>query len=391
MGLEEEILDSLEKYMSTDVYYEEGRVLSSTCTNPHPFALRVFRRFQLANLGDPGLFPGAKLLEKQALRIIGELFHHPHLEQDHQIGHFVTGGTEANLTALWTARNRWLAASKTRDRSKATIVAAESAHLSIEKTANMLNVSLLKVPVTEDHVFDVDWMMEHVDPRNVVAIVATAGTTLLGAIDPIRELSEYSADNDVWLHVDAAIGGFILPFYPLLGRGEVLFDFQLEGVRSITADVHKMGMCPVPGGTVVFRDPEDLKHITFYLPYLLPEARVQSTMTGTRTAGAAIAFHALYQLLGREGFASTVKECLENTNVLKEQMIQKGLNPVIEPPMNILGFQPVTENTKRILKRLHDRRWRISEVKGILRFVLMPHVKRHHLISFLVDWDECSD
>ncbi len=386
---EHEILDEIKRITTNDVYYDTGRVLSSTCTTPHEFALSVFRRYQLANLGDPGLFPGAKRIERLALQQIASLLHHPAPISTEQLGHFVTGGSEANLTALWAARNRWRKHHTSKGMNQGLIVTAESAHLSIDKAADMLGLKIVKVPLTNGYVMDVEWLQEHVNPNEVVAISATAGTTLLGAIDPIHELSDYCVDHDIWLHVDAAIGGFVFPFYPLIGRKEVSFDFKLEGVQSITSDVHKMGLCPVPGGTVIFRDPIDLENITFHLPYLLPEARTQSTVTGTRTAGAAIAFYALYQLLGDKGFAQIVAECLENVTFLKDQLVKRGLRPVIEPPMNILGVKFTTDALKRILKCMHQKKWRVAEVHGILRFVIMPHVKRDHLIQFLEDWDRC--
>lgn len=391
IGRKEEIREIIKKITSDDVYYEMGKVLSSTCTTPHEFALQLFREYQLANLGDPGLFPGAKRIEQLAIHQIAELLHHPdHEDVDRLLGHFVTGGSEANLTALWAARNWWRKKKGTTANRDGIIVAAESVHLSIDKAADLLGLELVKVPLTENHQMDVQWLQDHVNPQHVVAISATAGTTLLGASDPIAELSEYCMDHDLWLHVDAAIGGFIFPFYPLIGRKSVAFDFNLEGVRSMTADVHKMGMCPVPGGTVIFRSADYLKTITHHLPYLLPQARMQSTVTGTRTAGSAVAFYGLYQLLGKEGFAQIVAECLENVAFLKEQMIKRGFKPVIDPPMNILGVVPVSRETQAILRCLYQKKWRVAEVNGILRFVIMPHVKRAHLIQFLNDWDECN-
>ncbi len=385
---EQEIIAKLESMMDHDVYYDTGRVMSSTCTKPHEFALKVFRRYQLANLGDPSLFPGAKNVERLALRKIASLLHHPFVDVREPIGHFVSGGSEANLTALWAARNTWRKNRASKGTSNGILVAAESAHLSVEKAADLLGLRLVKVPLDEDHQMNVEWIQENLDPSKIVALSATAGTTMLGVVDPLRELSEYCIDHDIWLHVDAAIGGFIFPFYPLIGRKEVMFDFRLEGVRSITADVHKMGMCPVPGGTVLFRNSKDLENITFHLPYLLPASRMQSTMSGTRSAGSAIAFYALHELLGNDGFAEIVKNCLENVEYLKNEMKKRNMQPVIDPPpMNILGLVPVTERIKKVLELMYLRKWRVAEVDGVLRFVIMPHLKRKHLLEFLDDWD----
>ena len=90
--------------------------------------------------------------------------------------------------------------------------------------------------------------------KNTVAIVASAGSAELGAIDPIASLSKLALDYRVYLHVDAAFGGLVIPFLKDLGYSAPDFDFHCEGVQSITVDPHKMGMSSIPAGGILFRD-----------------------------------------------------------------------------------------------------------------------------------------
>lgn len=96
---EEKLLQELESRFRKDFTYESGRIIGSMCTNPHPLARKVYSRFLETNLGDSGLFPAIAELEREAVNMLGNL-----LSNSEASGHIVTGGTEANLLALWTAK-----------------------------------------------------------------------------------------------------------------------------------------------------------------------------------------------------------------------------------------------------------------------------------------------
>ena len=236
------MLAELKKIREQDQRYDDGKILCSMCTKPHPIAEKAYQLFLNSNLGDPGLFPGSVQLEKEVINQLATLLH-----GENCVGFIVSGGTEANLLALLAARNMAHV-------SQPEVVLPESAHFSFTKICNLLN--LKPVYAGLDSSFRVDFSsVEKCVNKNTVAIVGTAGTAELGAVDPIEELSQIALEHNVWLHVDAAFGGLVIPF---LKNAKFKFDFNLEAVKSMTVDPHKMGMAAIPAGGIIFRDSQSL-------------------------------------------------------------------------------------------------------------------------------------
>jgi tyrosine decarboxylase/aspartate 1-decarboxylase len=216
--------------------------------------------------------------------------------------------------------------------------------------------------------------------NNTVAIVGTAGTAELGAVDPISELSEIALRHNVFLHVDAAFGGLVIPF---LKGIKPQFDFNLEGVQSITVDPHKMGMAAIPAGGILFRDDKALDFIKTETPYLTD--KVQYTIVGTRTGAAAASVWAVLKALGMDGFQKVVGNCMKNTKLLADGVEKAGFKLVAAPTLNLVAFR--SENTKGLAEKLWKRGWCISYVPryDCIRVVVMPHVKRRYALAFLSD------
>lgn len=365
---EDTILDELKNAALENVPYE--RVLSSMCTTPHPIALKAYRDFIVSNLGDPKLFPGTASLERACIGMLGELLHLPSAA-----GYITTGGTESNIQALRTARQL-----KNVDSGKANIVLPESAHYSFEKAAQMLGVKLKRAPLDADLKADVDAMAGLVD-RNTIALVAVAGTTEFGQVDPVPAISKLALDEGLFLHVDAAFGGFVIPF---LGDAEKYrFDFELPGVMSVAVDPHKMGMSTIPSGGLLYRDERYMKLLEISAQYLT--SRVQSSLAGTRSGASAAGTYAVMRYLGREGYRRIVSRCMDNTMLLYDELRGLGLEPVIRPVMNIVTFK--VSDAQGVRKRLCDMNWYVSTTTRpeSLRMVVMPHVTKRVIESYVAD------
>jgi tyrosine decarboxylase / aspartate 1-decarboxylase len=216
--------------------------------------------------------------------------------------------------------------------------------------------------------------------KNTIAIVGTAGTPELGAIDPIDKLSEVALQHGVYLHVDAAFGGLVIPFLKDIKPN---FDFNIEGVKSITVDPHKMGMAAIPAGGILFKDAKTLDSIKTETLYLTN--RVQYTFVGTRTGASAASAWAVFKTLGREGYQKVVGDCIKNTKLLAEGVEKQGFKLVVEPTLNLVAFRSV--NTKSLAKKLWAKGWFISYIPqyDFIRIVVMPHVKKRHAVAFLED------
>ncbi|NYB51560.1 MAG: tyrosine decarboxylase MfnA [Methanobacteriaceae archaeon] len=368
----EQIYQMLRKYKEKDLTHRSGRILGSMCTCPDPVGVKAYSMFLESNLGDPGLFPGTKALEDEVIAILGEL-----MGKRDVYGHIITGGTEANLMAMRSARN--LAGIKDPE-----IIVPASAHFSFKKAAEMLKLDLKMADLDSEYRMDLS-SVEDLISENTVAIVGVAGTTELGKIDPIEELSRICLEKDIYLHVDAAFGGYSIPFLKEAGYDLPEFDFKLPGVSSITIDPHKMGLAPIPTGGILFRERKYLEVMAIETPYLTED--LQSTVVGTRTGAATAATWALLKHLGREGYQEVSKQCMEITSILAEGVEKAGFDLVTRPELNIVAFRSKRIPVEEIARKLEDKGWAVSMASypKAIRIIVMPHLKLEHIEAFLRD------
>ncbi|MDI6904315.1 MAG: tyrosine decarboxylase MfnA [Candidatus Bathyarchaeia archaeon] len=373
------VLKELESRLRNDFAYDSGKIIGSMCTCPHPLARKVYNRFLDINLGDSGLFPAVVKLEKETIHMLGTLL--SNLEAS---GHIVTGGTEANTLALWAAK-------KLSKKKQCEVIMPASAHYSFDKAADLLGLRIVRVGLNDGFQVDVEAVKKAVN-LNTIAIVGIAGTTGLGVVDPISELSKIAVENDLYLHVDAAFGGFVLSFLKELGFNVSDFDFALPGVCSITIDPHKMGLAPIPAGGILFRNERLRKAVAWNVSYLAGGETEQATFVGTRSGTSVIAVWALLKHLGREGYKRIVRRCMRLTEKLAEEIPKiKGLDIVTEPTMNIVGLKSEVFDIRQIAKELRFRKWAVSLFPNYIRIVVMPHVRKHHIERFIEDLKDIID
>ncbi len=365
---EDEVISILEKTRERDYSYD--RFFSTMCTLPHPIAVRAHDMFLETNLGDPGLFPGVAELEERVVQMMGELLGCPDAS-----GYVSTGGTESNIQAIRAARNE-------SGRKDGNIVVPASAHFSFDKIGDLLCLEVRKAELDSELKVDLSSVESQLDDRTV-ALVGIAGTTEFGQVDHIEGLAEIALERDIHLHVDAAFGGFVLPFL----EGDWRWDFRVPGVSSITIDPHKMGMSTIPAGGLLFRGQECLSALETETHYLT-KAR-QASLTGTRSGAAAAATYAVMMHLGREGFKEMVDYCMDLTHHLVDGARLIGIEPVIEPVMNVVALK--VPKPFEVREELMKRNWHVSmtrEPNRALRLILMRHMTHANIDLFLEDLDE---
>jgi tyrosine decarboxylase/aspartate 1-decarboxylase len=372
-GMSREAVESLlqEKKLK-DLSYE--RILSSMCTYPHEIAVFAHRLFMESNLGDSGLFPGTKELEENVVQIIGGL-----VGNENASGYMSTGGTESNIQAIRAIRNR-----KRKDGLRAmNIIVPATAHFSFEKIADLLNLEVRQASLDAQLRVDVNSVERLIDDTTI-AIVGIAGTTEFGQIDPIRNLSDLALDRGLFLLVDAAFGGFVIPFLD----EQYEFDFSLDGVSAITIDPHKMGLSTLGAGCLLFRDGSFLDELAVATPYLT--TKDQCSLTGTRSGASTAATYAVLKYLGKEGLKGIVDECMRLTRMLVTGAKRIGVYPVIEPVMNVVTLRLPETEVDRVAKALEARRWRVSVTRKpkALRLVIMPHTDEETIKLFLEDLED---
>ncbi|MEM0493511.1 MAG: pyridoxal-dependent decarboxylase, partial [Candidatus Thermoplasmatota archaeon] len=196
-----------------------------------------------------------------------------------------------------------------------------------------------------------------------------------------EELSEICQEEEVFLHVDAAFGGYVIPFLKRLGYNTPDFDFILKGVSSLSIDAHKMGCSVIPLGMVIVRDKEWIDQISVDSPYI--SVKRQAGILGTRSGGPVAAAYALARYLGVEGYTKIVEKCLSNTRYLEGLITDIGLNLVVKPTMNVLGVR--LNRLSRITDMLSENGWRVNKIESLscIRIVVMPHVTKRVIDEFI--------
>ncbi|HII09424.1 MAG TPA: tyrosine decarboxylase MfnA [Methanosphaera sp.] len=372
----EDIFENLKKFQDMNMSYESGRILGSMCTKPDPIAMEAYKMFIETNLGDPGLFPGTALMESEVIEMLGEMLH-----LENPAGHIVTGGTEANIMAMTVAKYLF----KEKNDGVPEIILPRSAHFSFKKIISMLSLKPHYVPLDENYRMDVS-MIEDLISENTMAIVAIAGTTELGMVDDIEKISQIAYSNDIYLHVDAAFGGFIIPFLDDERKAGLNFDFKCKGVSSITIDPHKMGLAPVAAGGILFRKQEHLDKLAVDTPYLTKNK--QTTIVGTRVGAGTAATWTLLKYYGKEGYKKVVSDAMLLTQYTYEKLNDmEHINVTCKPELNLISFTSDIKDVDTLKSELYDYGWRVSAAQNphVLRLVLMPHVKREHIDNFLSD------
>ena len=375
-GIPKELIyQMLRKYKKKDLTHRSGKILGSMCTCPDPVGVKAYSMFLESNLGDPGLFPGTKKLEDEVISMLGEL-----MGKKDVYGHIITGGTEANLMAMRAARNCY-------NVKDPEIIVPKSAHFSFKKAADMLCLDLKVADLDEDYKMDLASVENLISP-NTVAVVGVAGTTELGKIDPISDLSNICLENDIYLHVDAAFGGYSIPFLKDIGYDLPEFDFNLPAVSSITIDPHKMGLAPIPTGGVLFRERNYLEVMAIETPYLTED--LQSTVVGTRTGAATAATWALLKHMGREGYQEVSRKCMEITHILAEGVEKAGFELITRPELNIVAFRSSKIPVEELAQKLEDKGWAVSlaSYPRAIRIIVMPHLKLEHIRAFIDDLNQ---
>ena len=188
-------------------------------------------------------FQGLLKLEREAIHMLVDFFGDPSATGD-----VTSGGTEGNILAMRAAK-------KLHPKTKPNMVAPVTAHPSFDKGAELMGMNYVEFPVNhESWIVNPKAMEEKID-ENTVGLIASCGTAGEGVIDPIPEVAKIAKRHDVCLHVDAAWGGFICPFWKELGMSGIPdFDFGLDGVTTISADPHKMLAVPMSCGRNIFQD-----------------------------------------------------------------------------------------------------------------------------------------
>ena len=290
----DDILAELRTLRDADAPTHGGRVLSYVydpgLAELDELAADAARLMQPVNGLDPTTFGSVAALERDVVGFVRDMLH----GDAEVVGTATSGGTESCLLAVKTARDAWVAAGGT---GRPRLVLPATAHAAFQKAAHYFGLELDLVPVSADGVVDASAIGERLGD-DVALVVVSAPSYPVAALDPVEEVAALTAERGIPLHVDACIGGLVLPFWPRLPK----WDFQVPGVTSVSADLHKYGYAP-KGVSVLLQRGRDRQRLQYFATTRWPGYPVVNpTILGSKSAGPLAAAWAITKALGVDGF-----------------------------------------------------------------------------------------
>jgi glutamate/tyrosine decarboxylase-like PLP-dependent enzyme len=283
-------------------------------------------------------------------------------------GALTSGGTESIFLAVQTARE----AARSRGVERPTVVCAATAHPAFAKACHYLDLEQIRVPPGRDGRADVDAMAAQVDERCAL-VVASAPCYPFGVIDSVAELAALAASHDTCCHVDACLGGWLLPWWEELGRPVPPWRFDVEGVTSMSADIHKYGYAYKGASLVLYRDDELYRHQIFMYDSWPGGLYASSTTAGTRPAPPIAGAWATITHLGADGYLRLAARVLDATTRFRAgiEAIQ-GLTITHEPDMSVFEFGSTRHDVDGVCDVMDDLGWNLDRQQGGLHLMLSP-------------------
>ncbi len=319
-----EILEALAAKRGDDVRWQGGRTFGMVYDagpEAHDVLEAVATMFLHDNALNTAAFPSLGRIQSEVVGITADLLHGPDAA-----GFLTSGGTESILMAVKAARQR---GRDERGITEPEMVLPVSAHAAFHKAAHYFGIEVRKVPVRSDWRADVDAATALVNP-NTVLVVGSAPQYPQGVIDPIPELAALAASVDANFHTDACMGGFVLPFMEMLGEPVAPWDFRVEGVTTISADIHKLGYAPKGASVLLHRTKALRRYQTFVFDDWLGGFYASPNMQGTRAALPMACAWAILHHLGTDGYQRLTRLTLDT----RDRMVE-GVRAI--PELDVVG------------------------------------------------------
>jgi glutamate/tyrosine decarboxylase-like PLP-dependent enzyme len=327
-----DVLARLAELQRADLPVTGGRSLAYVYDAGLPEVERVGREAVAAYAGsnglDPTAFPSLLRMENELVGFAARLLDAP----DSVVGSVTSGGTESVLLAVQTARDAHPEVARPR------MVIPTTAHAAFHKAAHYFGVEAVQVPVGPDFRADVAATAAVLDELgdDVVLVVGSAPSYAHGVVDDVAALAVLAAERGIRCHVDACIGGWVLPFAPRLGRQVNAWTFAVPGVTSVSVDLHKYGYAPKGTSLLLHRDPA-LRRPQFFASADWPGyTMLNSTMQSTKSGGPLAGAWAVVETIGDAGYERLAEEVLGAVDAVVAGVADAPGVSVLVPPDSTL-------------------------------------------------------
>jgi glutamate/tyrosine decarboxylase-like PLP-dependent enzyme len=271
-------------------------------------------------------------------------------------GTMTSGGTESILMSMLVNRER----ATLRSIKRPQIMVPASAHPAYAKAAHYFGMGVVRIPLDKSYRADVRAAESLIGP-NTAVVVASAFSYPYGIMDPVEELAALAADHGVGCHVDACIGGFVLPFLERLGHEVPPWDFRVEGVTEISADVHKYGYCPKGASVILHRDPDWFGHQVFLYDNWGSGLYGSPGIAGARPAGPIATAWAALTYLGEQGYVDIMRDLMATTAKVQAGIEAiDGIDLVGDPIGPVFALQSDTIDLYAVADVMDDKGWSLN-------------------------------
>jgi len=377
----ERLFRELEALRAHDLDWRSGKAFAYVF-DPGPAAIEVgkaaYAMFLSENALDFTVFPSLLQLETDLVDMARR-----HVRGNEQVvGNFTSGGTESIILAVKAARD-YFRSHKPEIRQPEMILPL-TAHAAFHKAGHYLDVRVVQVPV-DSHTLraDVDEIRQAVS-RNTILLVGSAPSYAYGIVDPIRELGEIALNHGLLFHVDACMGGFMLPYFRRLGAEVPDFDFTVPGVTSLSMDLHKFAYTPKGASIILYRNKDIRKHQIFSCSRWAGYSVVNNAVQSSRPGGPMAAAWAVIRFIGDEGYLALARKKLEATRrIVQGIQAMEDLYVLGKPDMCLVGFTSDALNIFHVIDEMKERGWYIQPA------LAFGHSKAHIHLSITasnVDW-----
>jgi len=383
-----QILDQLDTFKEHDPEYKNGKVWSLVyyIDEAHQdFLKESYFKYSCENGLNPTAFKSLKKFESEIISATANILN----GTEEVCGVVTSGGTESCLMAVKTYRDM---AKDKRGVKKPEMIIPESAHVAWYKASEYFGVKIRMVPLKEDLSPDLKKMKKLIN-RNTVMILGSAPEYPHGTIDPIEEMGELAQKYNIPMHVDACVGGFILPFMEMNGVDIPKWDYQVPGVTSISADIHKYGYAAKGASTITYRNLDYLRYQMFVQPNWSGGVFASSALLGTRPGGAYAAAWATLQYFGIDGYKKLADETWQAVSKLKEGVTAIPELEIMGIPMGpLFAYKSIdpSVNIYAVGDQMDAKGWQVNrnqKPNGLHAMVTAQHLKV--VDQYLADLKEC--
>lgn len=383
----EALLQQLQGFHDQDTNWHEGRTFSLVyhAGDEHTeFLKKAYAIYFHQNGLNPSVFPSLQKFEAEVVSIAANLLG----GGANAAGTMTSGGTESVLMAIKTYRDRARATNP--EITAPEMIVPISIHPAFDKAAHYFDVKIRKAPLGKDFRVDLEAVKKMINP-NTILLVGSAPQYPQGVIDPITALGQLAKQHGIGLHVDACVGGFILPFLKKAGYAIPNFDLSVEGVTSMSADLHKYGFAAKGASIVLYKDKELRRHQFFILSEWPGGCFASPSMPGTRPAGAIAGAWATLQAFGEDGYLKIAKTCMDNTKKIQDGIRALGFKIIGQPEMSIFGFDSDEMDVYAVADQMQLRGWYIDrQQKPTCLHLMITPAHTGHIDSFLKDLKESA-